>query len=195
MIHATLAYPFQRCPLQLPTLSNVRANSLRGALCGAIAAVVWALQQPLDKAVFASRYDDVEVLGRAVRNGPGWYPIGLALHAQNGAVFGAMYANLAPALPIAPVLRGPAMALTELVATWPLAALSDRFHPARDQLPPLYRSGRAFAQAAWRHILFGLLLGELDRRMSGGAGAGSGPAPDYASNGHGSLDRAMSSVQ
>ena len=195
MIHATLAYPFQRCPLQLPPLSNVRANSLRGALCGAIAAVVWALQQPLDKAVFASRYDDVEVLGRAVRNGSGWYPIGLALHAQNGAVFGAMYANVAPALPIAPVLRGPAMALTELVATWPLAALSDRFHPARDQLPPLYRSGRAFAQAAWRHILFGLLLGELDRRMSGSAGAGSGPAPDYASNGHGSLDRAMSSVQ
>ena len=190
-----MAYPFRRRPLQLPTLSNVRANSLRGAFCGAFAAVVWALQQPLDKAVFGSRYDDVEVLGRAVRNGRGWYPIGLALHAQNGALFGAMYANVAPAMPIAPVLRGPALALTELVATWPLAALSDRFHPARDQLPPLYRSGRAFAQATWRHILFGLVLGELERRMSEGAGMAAGPAPDYASNGHGSLDRAMSSVQ
>lgn len=190
-----MAYPFRRCPLQLPTLSNVRANSLRGGFCGALAAVVWGLQQPLDKAVFASRYDDVEVLGRAVRNGRGWYPIGLLLHAQNGALFGAMYANVAPALPIAPVLRGPAMALTELVATWPLAALSDRFHPARDQLPPLYRSGRAFAQAVWRHILFGFILGELERRMAGDAATASGPAPDYASNGHGSLDRAMSSVQ
>jgi hypothetical protein len=190
-----LAYPFLRRPLQLPTLSNVRANTIRGALSGAVAAVVWALQQPLDKTLFASRYDDVEVLGRAVRNGPGWYPIGLALHAQNGALFGAMYANVAPALPIAPALRGPALALTELIATWPLAALSDRFHPAREHLPPLYRSGRAFAQAAWRHLLFGFVLGELERRLTvGGGGPGGGP-PDFASNGHGSIDRAMSSVR
>jgi hypothetical protein len=176
-------------------LSKVPANTLRGASCGAVAAVVWAVQQPLDKALFGSRYDDVEVLGRAVRNGPGWYPIGLALHAQNGALFGAMYANVAPALPIAPALRGPALALTELVATWPLAAVSDRFHPARQQLPPIYRSGRAFVQAAWRHILFGFVLGELERRLPRPGGGGGGAAPDYSSNGHGSLDRAMSSVR
>jgi hypothetical protein len=171
------------------------SRTLRGAVCGAVASVLWAVQQPLDKALFSSRYDDVEVLGRAVRNGSGWYPIGLALHAQNGALFGAMYANVAPALPIAPVLRGPAVAMTELVATWPLAALSDRFHPARDQLPALYRSRRAFAQAAWRHLLFGFVLGELERRLRAGTGALHATAPDYASNGHGSLDRAMSTVR
>jgi hypothetical protein len=171
------------------------SRALRGAVSGAVAAVAWAIQQPLDKALFSSRYDDVEVLGRAVRNGPGWYPVGLALHAQNGALFGAMYANVAPALPLAPALRGPALALTELVATWPLAALSDRFHPARDQLPALYRSRRAFAQAAWRHILFGLILGELERRLSPGQFGAGGTPPDYASNGHGSLDRAMSTVR
>jgi hypothetical protein len=171
------------------------SRALRGAVCGAVASVVWAVQQPLDKVLFRSRYDDVEVLGRAIRNGSGWYPVGLALHAQNGALFGAMYANVAPALPIPPVLRGPAAAMTELVATWPLAALSDRFHPARDQLPAIYRSPRAFAQSAWRHLLFGLVLGELERRLSAGTGTLHGSAPDYASNGHGSLDRAMSSVQ
>jgi hypothetical protein len=171
------------------------SRTLRGAVCGAIAAAVWAVQQPLDKSLFGSSYDDVEVLGRAVRNGSGWYPVGLALHAQNGALFGAMYANVAPALPIPPVLRGPAVAMTELVATWPLAALSDRFHPARDQLPALYRSRRAFAQAAWRHLLFGFVLGELERRLSAGTGTLDGPSPDYASNGHGSLDRAVSSVR
>jgi hypothetical protein len=171
------------------------SRTLRGAVCGAVAAVVWAVQQPLDKSLFGSRYDDVEVLGRAVRNGSGWYPVGLALHAQNGALFGAMYANVAPALPIPPALRGPAVAMTELVATWPLAALSDRFHPARDQLPALYRSRRAFAQAAWRHLLFGFVVGELERRLSGDTGAPPGSAPDYASNGHGSLDRAVSSVR
>jgi len=164
-------------------------------VCGAVAAVIWAVQQPVDKTVFASRYDDVEILGRAVRNGPGWYPVGLALHAQNGALFGAMYANLAPAMPIPPALRGPALALTEYVVTWPLAAVSDRFHPARDQLPALYRSRRAFAQGAWRHVLFGVVLGELERRLSTGAGRLRGTAPDYASNGHGSLDRAMSTVR
>jgi hypothetical protein len=178
-----------------PSSDSFASRTLRGALSGALAAVVWAVQQPLDKALFSSRYDDVEVLGRAVRNGPGWYPVGLALHAQNGALFGAMYANVAPALPIAPVLRGPAIAMTELVATWPLAALSDRFHPARDQLPALYRSRRAFAQAVWRHLLFGFVVGELERRLSTGTGVLHGPAPDYASNGHGSLDRAMSSAR
>jgi hypothetical protein len=170
------------------------SRTLRGAVAGAVAAVVWAVQQPADKALFQSRYDDVEVLGRAIKNGPGWYPVGLTLHAQNGALFGAMYANVAPALPLPPALRGPALALTELVATWPLAALSDRFHPARDQLPSIYRSRRAFAQAAWRHVLFGFVLGELERRLSAGDGRLHGPAPDYASNGHGSLDRAMSSA-
>jgi hypothetical protein len=178
-----------------PSHESFGSRSLRGAVCGAVAAVVWAVQQPLDKALFSSRYDDVEVLGRAVRNGAGWYPAGLALHAQNGALFGAMYANLAPALPIAPVLRGPAVAMTELVATWPLAAISDRFHPARDQLPALYRSPRAFAQAAWRHLLFGFVLGELERRLSAAGGGHRGPGPDYASNGHGSLERAVSSVR
>jgi len=174
---------------------SVGARTLRGAVSGGVAAVLWALQQPFDKAVFASRYDDVEVLGRALRNGPGWYPVGLALHAQNGALFGAMYANVAPGLPVAPALRGPAVALTELVVTWPLAALSDRFHPAREDLPAIYRSKRAFAQAAWRHLLFGFVMGELERRLSPGAGGPGGSQPDYASNGHGSLDRAMSSVR
>jgi hypothetical protein len=179
-------------------LSNatVSTRTLNGALAGAVAAVAWGLQQPLDKLLFRSRYDDVELLGRAVRNGPGWYRPGLMLHAQNGALFGAVYANVAPALPIAPALRGPAAALFELVATWPLAGLSDRVHPARDTLPTLAGNRRAFAQATWRHLLFGLVLGELERRLNGDEDAvASGPAPDYASNGHGSLDRAVSTVR
>ena len=37
---------------------------------------------------------------------------------------------------------------------------SDRIHPARKQLPKLAGNNRAFAQAAWRHLLFGVLLGD-----------------------------------
>ena len=93
-----------------------RTRTLRGAVCGAVAAAVWALEQPLDKLLLGSAYDDVELLGRAVVGGEGWYPAGLALHLQNGAVFGAVYANVAPLLPVAPSLRGPLMGLAEHLA-------------------------------------------------------------------------------
>jgi len=179
------------------SLSNgtVSTRTLNGALAGTVAAIAWAVQQPLDKLVFGSRYDDVELLGRAVRPGPGWYRVGLLMHAQNGALFGALYANVAPTLPISPAARGPAAALAEFFATWPLAGLSDRFHPARDQLPVLSGNRRALVQAFWRHLLFGYVLGELERRLNTGEPVPPGPAPDYASNGHGSLDRAVSTVR
>ena len=153
---------------------------------------MWALEQPLDKLVFSSRYDDVELLGKAVTRSQQWYPAGLALHLQNGAAFGAVYANLAPVLPVSPVLRGPIVAMVEHLAFWPLGALSDRFHPARKELPGFAGNRRAFAQAAWRHLLFGLVLGELERRLN----AAPEPAPpeaeaDFSSNGHGTLEHAV----
>lgn len=165
-----------------------RTRTLRGAVCGAVAAAAWALQQPLDKLAFGCRYDDVELLGRALTREEGWYPVGLAMHMGNGALFGAAYANLAPALPLPPVLRGPAAAITEHFALWPLSALMDRFHPAREVLPTLAGNRRAFLQAGWRHLLFGLVLGELERRVN----SEPEPAPpptrgDYSSNGHGEL--------
>ena len=100
-----------------------RTRSLRGAVSGAVASAVWALQQPLDKRVFGCGYDDVELLGRAVVSGDAWYPAGFALHIANGALFGLAYANVAPALPLPAALRGPAAALTEHLALWPLGAL------------------------------------------------------------------------
>src|SRR5437763_12016 len=93
---------------------------LRGALAGGIGAAAWARAQPLDKRVLRSRYDDVELLGRALRpraDRAGWYPLGLALHVQNGAMFGAMYAGaIAPLLAdagVPAVLRAPLVAQVE----------------------------------------------------------------------------------
>ncbi len=194
VIHRTLAYPFWAWPLQLRAVSMGldRNRALRGAVCGAVAAAVWALQQPLDKMAFSSNHDDVELLGRAVTRGAGWYPAGLALHMQNGAAFGAVYANLAPLLPIHPALRGPVAALAEHVALWPLGAVTDRLHPARTELPRLSGNRRAFAQATWRHLLFGIVLGELERRVNA-APEPTPPEPeaDYSSNGHGTLEHAV----
>jgi hypothetical protein len=157
-----------------------------------VAATVWALEQPLDKLVLGSRYDDVELLGRAVTSGDGWYPVGLALHIQNGAMFGAIYANVAPVLPLPAPLRGPVAALTEHVTLWPLGALSDRFHPARRQLTPLGGNRRAFAQGTWRHLLFGVVLGELERRLNAEPEPVP-PDPDvkFSTNGHGSFEHAV----
>ena len=158
-----------------------------------VAATVWAVEQPLDKLIFGSRHDDIELLGRAVTRGDGWYPAGLALHIQNGAAFGAIYANLAPLIPLPPVTRGPLFALSENFVLWPLTAMVDRLHPARNELPRLAGNRRALAQATWRHLLFGIVLGELERRLN----AEPEPAPvapeaDYSSNGHGSLEHAAS---
>lgn len=170
-----------------------RTRTLRGAVSGVLAAAVWAVQQPLDKRVFRSRYDDVELLGRAIVRDDGWYPVGLALHLSNGALFGALYAGVAPELPIPAILRGPVLAVAENVGLWPLLALTDRHHPARDQLPQLSRDRTAFLQATWRHLLFGLVLGLLERRLNPGAGdEAAGPTIDYSSNGHGSLEHAVS---
>jgi hypothetical protein len=158
-----------------------------------LAAALWAAEQPLDKVLLGSRYDDVELLGRAVVSSDTWYPAGLVLHVGNGAIFGAVYSNIAPVLPLPPVLRGPAVALTEHLALWPLVGVTERLHPARKKLPPLSGNRRAFAQATLRHLLFGLVLGELERRLN----AVPEPAPpvspqDFSSNGHGSLEHAIS---
>ncbi len=85
------------------------------------------------------------------------------------------------------------VALSEHVALWPLGSLSDRLHPARRELPELRGNARAFAQAAVRHLLFGLVLGELERRLNAGPEAAPPPSEfTVSSNGHGSIERAMS---
>jgi hypothetical protein len=73
---------------------------------------------------------------------------------------------VAPSLPVPPALRGPVAGLAEHLATWPGTAVLDRVHPARSDFPQLWGSGRAFAQATWRHVLFGFVLGELERRLN-----------------------------
>ena len=169
-----------------------RAKTFRGAFAGAVAAGVWAAQMPLDKRVFGSDFDDVELLGKVFTRGPAWPLVGWALHLQNGALFGAAYANLAPHMPIPSWARGPLAATAENFGTWPLTAITHRVHPARRELPAAFSSARALAQSSWRHLLFGVLLGELERRLNV-----SEPIelPDYSrfasSNGHGRLERVV----
>ena len=141
-------------------------TGVRGGIAGAVATALMTLEQPLDKRLFDSKYDDVEILGKLVTRGDAWRPIGWALHVQNGALLGVTYARLKPFLPGPAVLRGLLAGLIEHVATWPMVALVDRYHPARNELPKLAANRRAFGQATIRHAVFGIVLGLLEDALN-----------------------------
>jgi hypothetical protein len=138
-------------------------SRVRSAAAGAVAATVWGLAEPLDQRLLRCDYSDVAVLGKAVTRGPGWRAAGFALHAANGAVFGLVFEELRRRAPVGPRKLAVAMALAEHTALFPLGALVDRYHPARGEpgIPQELTSPRAFAQATWRHLLFGAVLGRL----------------------------------
>jgi hypothetical protein len=136
----------------------------RAAFAGAAAALVWAAIEPLDRRLFAHDYSDVAALGRLVTRGRLWPAAGLAVHAANGAAFGLAFHEVRARTGGRPVRLGLVLALTEHAALFPLAPLVDRFHPARGEpgLAPL-ATHRGFAQATFRHALFGVVLGRLAR--------------------------------
>jgi hypothetical protein len=113
---------------------------MRAALAGAVAAVVWGLQEPLDRRVFRSDYSDVELVG------------GLRVHAFNGALFGLAFGAIRKRTRVEQRRLALALALAEHAALWPLLGFIDR---------ELVRSPRAFAQGVYRHALFGVILGRL----------------------------------
>jgi hypothetical protein len=165
-------------------------RTLNGAVAGAVAAAVWALQQPLDKRLFESGHDDVELLGKLVTRSDAWPAAGVAVHVVNGAAFGAGYALARPFIPGPPAAAGALAALVEHAATWPLGVLVDRYHPARGELEVLTGNGRAMAQATWRHLLFGLILGELEGRLNPEDEFEPPEEVPVGSNGHGDIEQA-----
>ncbi len=135
------------------------------AAAGAIAATVWGALEPLDRRLFRWDYSDVAVLGKAFTRGPGWRPLGFALHAANGAIFGLVYDEARRRVRVEPRRLALGMALVEHLTLYPLSYLVDRYHPARGEpgLAPLLHS-RALAQGVFRHTVFGLVLGVLAER-------------------------------
>jgi hypothetical protein len=114
------------------------------------------------------------------------------MHLVFGASFGAAYANVAPRLPLPSWARGPVVAMVEHLSTWPMTVAVERVHPARGDLPELWGSRRAFAQATWRHLLFGIVLGELERRFNASTDTRVLPYEHVvSSNGHGDIEHAV----
>ena len=166
-------------------------RSVGGAIAGGLAAALWAAQQPLDKRLFECDYDDVEMLGKLVTRGREWPIAGVALHLGNGAVFGVLYSQLRPFVPAPPVLAGLLAGMAEHVGSWPLVTLVDSRHPARGDLPTLWGNRRALLQATWRHALFGAVLGGVEALINDRS-ADEPPTVPVSSNGHGSIETAVS---
>ena len=119
---------------------------VRAAVAGSVAAVVWGLQEPLDQRVFGCDYSDVLFLGRGHRS------IGFVVHAANGALFGLAFDAVRQRVDVDQRRLALALAIGEHLALWPFISLVDR---------RLVTSPRAFAQATYRHALFGFVLGRL----------------------------------
>jgi hypothetical protein len=144
----------------VPTVTLARVPDKRifgGAAAGAVAAAVWAAQEPLDIKAFGVAYSDPELLAKPLGESR---LVGLPIHVANGAAFGAVYSMIAPRVPGPGVAKGAAAGMTEHLATWPLT----RFLPGVQ----LWGNRRAFWQAAWRHLLFGAILGALEERLAAG---------------------------
>lgn len=141
------------------------SGRLRAAGAGAAAATIWGLLEPVDQRLLDCDYSDVAVLGKGVTRGPHWRAVGFALHAANGAVFGLAFDELRRRSPVSPRRLAVGLAVAEHLTLYPLCYFIDRYHPARGEpgIPPLLRNPRAFAQATWRHALFGTILGRLAR--------------------------------
>jgi hypothetical protein len=136
---------------------------LQAGLAGAVAATVWGLLEPLDQRLFRFPYSDIALLGKLVTRGPHWRAAGWGLHVVNGVVAGLVFWALYEWIGGNAFWFAIGFALVEHLVTYPLTLLVDRFHPARGapELPPMGRSGRAFAQSTMRHLVFGVVLGAL----------------------------------
>jgi hypothetical protein len=130
----------------------------RAALAGAAAAAAWAAAEPLAQRLFRTTYSDVRALGAPLSQRH-WRAVGTAIHLANGAAAGVAFERLG--------LRGWKAGVlifeAEHLATWPLTAFVDRYHPDRRSgaWPPLLLNPRVFAQEGAVHALFGAILGSL----------------------------------
>lgn len=135
-----------------------RRRALRGAIAGAVAVSVWGCaERPLSRAL-GTHYTDLRLLGRMASERR-WLPAGAAIHAANGAVFGAAFALSGSG----GARDGLLWSGVESVVAWPAMAAMDRLHPDRRSgaWPRLLTDGRIFAQETAMHALFGALLGVM----------------------------------
>jgi hypothetical protein len=138
-------------------------RNVRGGIAGAVAATLWTAADPVLDRIFRTPYADSKLLGPFITQGPLEPVANAATHAAGGFAFGYLFSRFGG--------RGVKNAVTAAVAEntllWPGLAVFDRIHPKRrsGEWPKLVTNPRVFAQATTGHVLFGVLLGLLSKRV------------------------------
>ena len=141
---------------------TARLDITRGAIAGALAAVVYLGAMKIDIALTRYPSNDLHVIEGLLPRRANRVPWrGFLIHLANGAGLGGLYAFAQRWLPGPAWLRGIIFGEAFILFIWPTTPLLDRVHPLirRGQLPPFARR-IVLLQNLSRHLVFGLVLGE-----------------------------------
>jgi hypothetical protein len=143
--------------------------ALTGAAAGALAALAYVAEIPLDKRLVGYAYDDVVLIGRPfTADRRVWLPLGVLGNCAIGAAVGFAAGGFFWRFLRGPAwLRGLLLAQGENAALFPLAILLDRYHPLirRGEHPRVW-SRPAFLQSLCRHVAFGVAFGLLFKALT-----------------------------
>ena len=156
-------------------MNSVTVKSLRYNWApGAVAAAVWALQEPLDQQIFGSKFSDIAFIGKGISHQflpkdqqKHWYSVGIISHVINGAVIGAFVPFVSYYFKVSLMRASLGIIMTEHVTTYPLTYITDKYHPSMKDgdVGPIFGQWNTFSQATYRHLLFGVITGLLTRRI------------------------------
>jgi len=134
-------------------------RTIRGAVTGAVAGVVWKAVEPLLQREFRTPYSDAGIVAGYAGTGRARLPLEFATQAVGGATFGAVFAHFGGR----GINRAVAAALIENTVLWPGVAVLQRWHPdvraGRWRKP--FTDTRAMRVSYAGHAIFGVLLGAL----------------------------------
>ena len=137
-------------------------RAIAGAMAGIVGGLAHAAMNEVDRRVLNYNADDLALLGgvftddtRVART------IGLGMHLNFAAIFGATYAILLhPKTDDDAMAKGLGFAILEHVSLFPLGKIVDNHHPhvKSGKCDPFF-TPTSFVEASLRHIVLGLGLG------------------------------------
>ena len=134
-------------------------RTIRGAVVGAVAGVVWKAVEPLLQREFGTPYSDAGIVAGYAGTGRARVPLEYATQFVGGATFGAAFAHFGGR----GINRAVTAALVENTVLWPGVAVLQRRHP--DVLAGRWRKPfsdtRALRVSYAGHAIYGVLLGAL----------------------------------
>lgn len=140
------------------------------AIAGAVAGIAYAAVMEAGMRLFDDKLDDLALLGWPFVSNKHWAPLaGMPPHLLNSIALAELYgATAARWLPGPPWLRGLAFVSLETVVLYPTALLENHHPGIREGKIDRFWSWGAFWKNVPRHVVYGLVLGVVYDRLTGG---------------------------